>query len=215
MLELKEYSLAEMAEALRSTAITKQAITRRLDNLPLTYTRDGRGNTLTFTIQSIQDPFKVYCILDLDIDSRADFKKLRNLFYYLFCVEGFVEMPMSEMEAWLNEADMPVSRKTISKWLNYLQNIDFIMLDKSDSIYYKIKKRNGQKIHMEIDRETYNKAWQIYFEEKKQRGSDWAYWAMYEFLGGHPYRKPRIVQNAFYQQEIEKLIDYVNLAFDE
>ncbi len=215
MLELKDYGLVEMAQALHSKATTKEAIKRILDNRPLTYTCRGTGKKLTFTIQSIQDPFKLYCILDLGIDSRADFKKLRNLFYYLFCVEGFAEMPMSEMEAWLSEADMPVSRKTISKWLNYLQNIDFIMLDKSDSIYYKIEKRNGQKIHTEIDRETYNKAWQIYFEEKKQRGSDWAYGAMYEFLGGHPYRKPRIVQNAFYQQEIEKLIDYVNLAFDE
>lgn len=215
MLELKRYTVNEMAAATHSPT-DKQSITRKLDRCGISYTCEGWGKTLNFTITDIPDRFKVYCILDLGISSNADFKKLRNLFYYLFCVEGFAEMSYTQMAEWLSETDTPVSRQTISKWLAYLKDINYIYFTKSNCIYYKINKRNGKKIYTEIDRKTYNTGWQIYFQTKEEtNNTDTAYERMFHYIGGHPYKVPIIVENAICQKEIEQLIEYVNESFDK
>ncbi len=214
MLELKQYSPAELAEVIQ-TSPERQQITRKLNRYNICFTCAGRGHNLIYTIEAIPHPFKVYCVFDLGIDPRADFRKLRNLFYYLFCVDGFAELPILEMAERLSETNAPVSRETIGKWLTYLAHINFVMFDTSDCVYYRINKVGGKMIHTEIDRETYNAGWRLYFERKEASGSSVAYEAMTKYVGGHPYKKAKMVENAFYQEEIHRLIDYINETFLE
>lgn len=215
MLELRNYSPAELAGII-GTSTEKQQITRKLNRLGVGYKHKGWGSNGVYTLQSIADPFKLFCILDLEISTGANFDKIRNLYYYLFCVDGFAEMPMSEMEFWLAETDIPVSRQTISRWIKHLQDLNFFAPPSNDNaIYYKIEIINGIKVHTEIDRETYRNAWKIYFEEYEPGHSDEAYWKMRNFLGGHPYKKYRLTQNVLKRDEINYLISLINDTFPE
>jgi len=36
---------------------------------------------------------------------------------------------------------------------------------------------------------------------------------MYNYIGGHPYKKAKMMQNAFYISEINQLIDIINESF--
>ena len=68
----------------------------------------------------------------------------------------------------------------------------------------------GQKEYKEVDAETYKKGWAIYFHYRPLEGSGSAYSRMYNIIGGHPYKKPAIVENAVLQGEIDELIEVIN-----
>ena len=213
MIELKTYTKAELAEILHTTA--RQGITRKLDRYSITYTCDGDGDDLRITIKAIPDPFKVFCITELGIPAQADFTKLRNLFYYLFCCEGFAGLPLIQMAERMDEDGRHLSRETIGKWLNYLQGIDYVAFDKTDCIYYAISPAtDGRKLHREISKGQYNTGWKIYFEKKPEEGSHGAYAKMYSYIGGHPYKKAKMIPNAFYIPQINQLIDIINDSFN-
>ena len=212
MIEIKTYTKAELAEILHTP--NRQGITRKLDRYNIAYTCDGDGDNLKITVKAIPNPFKVFCITNLGIPAQSDFTLLRNLFYYLFCCEGFAGLPLIQMAEKLDEDGRHIARETIGKWINYLEKIDFVAFDKADCTYYAISTApDGAKLHREISKEQYNIGWKIYFEHKPEEGSHGAYARMYNYIGGHPYKKAKMIPNAFYIQEINQMIEYINESF--
>ncbi len=214
MLEARDYSISELGKVLNTTG--KQNIDRKLQRQCITFTSRGRGNRRVYTITEIPDSFKIYAITKLGIPAQSKFTNIRNLYFYLFCAEGFAEMPLVEMERILGNEGILMSRQTISKWINYLQHIDYITFSASEFKYYVIRRKpSGQKECVEIDKETYTNGWKLYFQCKEAKGSKAAYALMYNTIGGHPYKKAQIMENAFYQEEIEELIEVLNESFLE
>lgn len=211
MLEIRQYSIAELREVLGTK--DKQGIDRKLKGYGITFHSAGRAEKRVYTIEGIPDPFKMYAITKLGIPAQADFMKIRNLYYYFFCVDGFAELPQLEMEAILEEDGYKMSYKVISKWLNYLEHLDYISLSTSEFTYYAINRVNDIKIYHEISRDLYLNGWHLYFETKDVEGTESAYIKMTRLVGGHPYKKPKIEENIILKAEIEELIDVINESF--
>lgn len=208
MLEVKKYGVAELSAILGSTG--KQAIDRKLERYGIEYDSTGRGQSLVYDIKHIPDPFKVYCITKLGIPAQANFEKIRNLYYYFFCDEGFADLPLIEMAEYLEAEGVPQSRQCVTKWIEYLRHLDYIGFTNTDCKYYAIEKTPSKvKICHEISREEYCKAWAIYHQHKYEEGPAYAYALMYNTLGGHPYKKPIYYQNAIMYREIQELIDII------
>lgn len=189
----------------------KQNIDRKLERYGIDFSVSGWGASVVYTIKHIPDPFKVYAIVKLGIPAQANFTKIRNLYYFLFCAEGFAEAPLVEMERIMEAEGVPMPRQTITKWLNYLQHIDYITFSADKINYYVIRKTPmGQKEYKEVDAETYKKGWAIYHHYKWLEGSGKAYSRMFNIIGGHPYKKPEIVENAVLQHDIDELIEVIN-----
>ncbi len=167
-----------------------------------------------YSITYISDPFKIYAIDELGISPQADFKKIRNLYYYLLNCEGFADLPYVEMERRLRMENKEIARGTISKWIRHLASINYIMLSKEDAIYYAVTKRGTHKIYTEIQKQKYIDGWHIYFEGIEQGDTvSIAYKKMKHFIGGHPLRKPKIIYNVVYSQQLEKLQEAVTASF--
>ena len=207
MLELRTYTKNEITGILDTT--DRQGVKRKLDGYGVEYTIDGWGN-YTLTITAINDPFRLFCITTLGIPAQADFDKLKTLYYHLFCCPEFATQPYEVMASKLKEegeADPP-SNKTIGKWVAYLGTIDFVAFDRDDCVYYAIQKgQDGMRNCVEISKETYCAGWRIYWEYKAKEGADLAYYRMYNYVGGHPCRRPKMKANGIYNKEIEQLID--------
>lgn len=208
MLEVKKYGVAELSAILGSTG--KQAIDRKLERYGIEYDSTGRGQSLVYDIKHIPDPFKVYCITKLGIPAQANFEKIRNLYYYFFCDEGFADLPLIEMAEYLEAEGVPQSRQCVTKWIEYLRHLDYIGFTNTDCKYYAIEKTHSkEKICREIAREDYSRAWSIYHQHKRTDGCACAYALMYNTLGGHPYKKPIYYKNAIMFQEIQELIEII------
>lgn len=210
----KNYSIMELEIILGSTG--KQAIDRKLTRYGIKYRSKGRGSSRVYTILEISDPFKVFCIVDLGMNSRCKFDRMRYFFYYLLCAETLDNIPLSEMPAFLaKEAGVDISRQTLSKWLEKLNDSDFYQFSSENIKYYKITENAaGEKESILITRDEYKKAWQSYFNIKKAtHDSGIAYSMMHRYLGGHPYKKRMLDPNAIYAKEIEELLDILNNWF--
>lgn len=211
MLEVRDYSIAELRAELGTT--DKQGIDRKLKGYGIKFYSSGRGNKRIYTIKSVPDPFRIYAITKLGIPAQADFTKIRNLYFYFFCVDGFADWPMVKMEAILEEDGKKISQKTISKWLKYLEKLDYILFSRSDFTYYVINKVNGESQYKEISKEKYLEGWHIYFDSKDEEGCGCAYIKMTNHIGGHPYKRAKFDENAFYLKDIEELIEVINESF--
>lgn len=213
MLELKTYTKGEIVAILGTE--NREGIKRKLDGYGVEYTIAGNGN-YTLTVTAINNPFKLFCITTLGIPAQADFDKLRILYYHLFCCPEFADLPYEVMAGVLKDENDPPSNKTISKWVAYLSKIDFVAFDKEDCIYYAIrKKKDGTRSCREITKEVYCAGWHIYWNNKESKGTEEAYCRMFNYVGGHPYRKAKIKPNAIYLNEINQLIDILNEAYIE
>ena len=81
MLETKTYPANELFAIMRTRS--KTATDRKLNNYKISYTSEGRGNSLTYIITDIPDRFRVYCVFDLNFSPQIDFNKLRDFIFYL------------------------------------------------------------------------------------------------------------------------------------
>jgi hypothetical protein len=207
MLELRTYTKDEIVGILGTK--DREGIKRKLDGYGVEYTIEGWGN-YTLTITAINDPFRLFCITTLGIPAQADFDKLKILYYHLFCCPEFAAQPYEVMASKLREEGEvdPPSSKTIGKWVAFLGKIDLVAFDKGDCTYYAIQKRkDGARICNEITKEVYCAGWHIYWEYKAREGTEMAYYRMHNYVGGHPCRRPKMMPNAIYQNEIRHLID--------
>ena len=215
MLEIRKYTKNELSALLETN--TKQGIDRKLQRYGIKFVSTGRGQNLMYEIQEVPDRFKLYCITEMGMSAVVNFEKFKYFCYYLFCDETFANFPIVEMEVIMSEDAVHVSRQTISNWLNRLSRIGYIHFDKTtECIYYAITKTpDGKKHYKEILQEVYCKGWNLYWSNKSKIGTNAAYTKMYDYVGGHPYKHPKIDQNIVYSQKIQKLIELVNESFLE
>ena len=208
MLKTGSYSFSELKEVLGTK--DKQATDRKLTRYGVEYSSTGWADNRTYTITHIPDPFRLYGVLVLGTPAQADFEKIRNLYYYFFCVEGFTDLPLIEMAKVMEEEGVPASRQFVSKWIAYLRHLDYINFTQSECEYYAISRdEQGNRVCKNITRADYNNAWAIYYEWKLTKGYILAYARMYNTIGGHPYKKPIYQENALMAAEIQELIDII------
>ena len=215
MLEIRKYTKNELSTVLETN--TKQGIDRKLERYGVKFVSNGWGQNLMYEIQEIPNRFKVYCITEMGMSPLVNFEKFKYFCYYLFCDETFANFPIVEMEVIMSEDGVHVSRQIISNWLNRLSRIGYIHFDKTtECIYYAITKTaDGKKHYKEILQEVYCKGWNLYWSNKSKIGTNAAYTKMYNYVGGHPYKHPKIDQNIVYSKKIQKLIELVNESFLE
>lgn len=218
MIEIKQYSKQEIAEILGT--IDTQGINRKLQRYNVDFETTGWGNHCIYTIKAINEPFKVFSITEMGISANADFRKLKYIFLYLLNDDEFATLPMVEMQNILNSKGIYISRQTISKWIDYLNSIDYIHRDRYDFHYYAVSKtENNQKQYRVITKEEYCTAWKIYWEQKEidqlegNETTETAYADMYQYLDGHPCKVPVIIMNAIYLKKINQMIEIINDEF--
>lgn len=212
MLEVRDYSIVELRELLGTK--DKQGIDRKLTGYGVEFTSSGWADNRIYTITAISTPFKLYAITKLGIPAQADFTKIQNLYFYFFCVDGFADWPMVEMEAILEEDGKKISSKTISKWLKYLEHLDYVKFSQCEFTYYAIyKTTDGTQLYREISREKYLEGWRIYFDSRDEEGCESAYIKLRNHIGGHPYKRPSVDYNIAYTDEIAELIEVINASF--
>lgn len=201
MLELKEYTLAELEEILGSNG--KQAIDRKLKSWCISYGCDDiRGKGRHYTITAMENPFKVFCITEMGIDSHTDFDKLRDCFYYFLNDVEFREMPDEMKEAEMDKIDRRISRQSIAKYIKHLSKNEFVLLDSGEYNYYFAYKDHRQF----TDMKTYREAWALYWETKKRVEYTWE--ALSEVISkynGVPRKQPKPEFNVFWVDKINYL----------
>lgn len=208
LLKIGSYSYPELAKILGANS--KQGVDRKLEGYEVSFTSSGRSNKRIYQITEIKNPFRLYCITELGIHAQADFDKIRDIYYYFFCVDGFSNLPLVEMEKIMDADGFSHSRQATSKWIKYLRHLDYINYTQSDCNYYAISRdKQKNRVCKEITKEDYKKAWAIYFDYRSKEGSHLAYARMYNYIGGHPYKKPIYTENAIKQAEIEELIHMI------
>ena len=161
MLEKRVYERHEIAELLGTN--TRQGIHRKLNGYGVFHLIEGRGEHFTVNVREIEDPFKIFCILELEFAPQTDFKKLRNFLWYYFNDEEFMAMPDEVKEMRMMEKDQPITRQTIANYTRRLVEKDYIYRNTSDYIYYFA--RNGKQIM--TDEKTYKQAWKEYWLDKE------------------------------------------------
>lgn len=208
MLKVGKYPIGELKKLLGTA--DKQGIDRKLTRYGVVFSSTGWADSREYTITNIPDPFRLYCVLMLGIPAQSDFDKIRNLYYYFFCVEGFTDLPVIEMAKVMEDEGVPASRQFVSKWIEHLCHLDYINFTQSDCEYYAISRdEQGNRVCKSISRADYCNAWSIYFEWRDVEGCGSAYARMYNTIGGHPYKKPIYQQNALMFAEIQELIDII------
>ena len=140
MLEIRPYPYAELSQMLGTH--DPEGISRRLDRWGVAFTEDGRKPQITYNIEKISDPFKVYCMLDLNYAPQTNFTKLAYFFYYFLNDDDFQRLPDERLEVLMRERDHPVSRQTIANYFRRLEDIDLISRNGGDYHYYFARKAN-------------------------------------------------------------------------
>ena len=211
MLEKRVYKFDELADYLGTRS--NQGLRRKLDSNGIQFQEAGRGRMKTFTIIDIPDPFKVYCVYDLGIDYRTDFKKFRDFVSLLLSEPDFSWRPMEMMEEYLRIEGRNISRQTIANYIRKLDQLELISTH-GEFVYYKVYHEGPDQKHEIISKEQYCAAWAVYWD-KRNDGYDSlaAFSCMYHFLGGAPRKQERITQNAFYLDILNTLSELVADSF--
>ena len=166
----------------------------------------GRGETATFTITNIENPFKIYCITELGFDGHTDFYKLRNYYYYYFNDIEFRSMPNEVQETRMRLVHEDISRQTIATYLRKLIHNNFICLNSNEFVYY-FAYKDKQRI---VEREEYISAWREYWNDI-DNGYD-SFTAIYNMrskFGGVARKQEIPVINGIYNKEIELLCNLI------
>jgi hypothetical protein len=195
MLEAKTYKFDEIADYLKTRSA--QAIKRKFDRYGVKFHEEGDGNRKPITILSIPDPFPLYCVYDLGIDYRTDFKKLRDFTFFLLRDDGFTGKSGEMMEEYLHNGGYQISRQTISKYLKLFEGMELIAMN-GEMVYYRVYHEGQVQKHEVITKELYCAAWNVYWT-KRGEGCDSlaAFSCMYSFLNGVPRKQNKVEMNVF------------------
>ncbi len=216
MLSLKEYTTAEIAAELKVTAINmRQCIKKKLKRYNIDFFIEGSGDKTSYRIISIPDPFELYCITELNCNSNTDFKKLKVVLYLALNDEEFSALPYAAQAQHLADNGINISRGTISNYIKKLTEAGY--LGGGDIHYLLVNKdSNGRLIYEPLTEERYKEGWKIYWDIRKDTGDfDCAYSSMRSFLGGHPLKRRVLEENAFMQDEIEKLQELLMESYEK
>lgn len=210
MLEIgKMYPKSEMSRIFGTN--TKQGIERKLNRYGITFVVSGRGEKAIYEIQEIQNPFKVFAIIELGFDANTDFRKLRNFYYYFFNDEEFMAMPDEVKEARMRRESKDISRQTIANYTAKLERNKWISRYGSENIYY-FAYQGEQRI---VEREEYSKAWKEYWANKENGMNNYeAIFYMIATYGGVA-RKQAIPEiSAFVIEELEYMLSLIQQSIE-
>lgn len=211
MLEKKTYNFDEMADYLGTRSA--QGMRRKLQNYGVKFQEAGRGRMKTFTILSIPDPFPLYCVFDLGINYRTDFKKLRDFTFFLLNDDDFSGRSGEMMEEYLHNGGYNISRQTIAKYIALYEKMELISTN-GDTVYYRVYYEGALQKHEVITKEKYCAAWGVYWQNRREgEDSEYAFACMYSFLDGVPRKQNKIVGNAFYSDTLNTLSELVAESF--
>jgi len=210
MLEKRVYERHEMAELLGTN--DRQRIRRKLDGYGVFYLVEGRGDHFTINVKNIADPFKVFCILDLEFSAQTDFKKVRNFYWAFFNDTEFMAMPDEVKERRMGDAGRPLTRQTIATYTRKLVQKEYIYPYTSNFIYYFAC--DGKQTL--TDEETYKQAWREYWIHKDLGcSSGEAISMMFNKYGGYARKQPIPEQNAFYTAELDYLQGLIGRSLED
>ena len=211
MLEIKTYKFDEIADYLKTR--DNQAIRRKLEHYKVVFQEEGRGRMKTFNILSIPDPFPLYCVFDLGIDYRTDFKKLRDFTFFLLRDDDFSGRSGEMMEEYLHNGGYQISRQTIAKYIALYERMDLIATN-GETVYYRVYHEGLFQKHEVITKELYCKAWSVYWKKRRKNADSLlAFRCMYNFLDGVPRKQNKIVKNGFYTDTLNTLSELVAESF--
>ncbi len=209
MLELRTYTKAELVEMFHTNS--REGIVRRLNNYGITFTCEGNGNNLKVTINSIPDPFKVFCILDLGFRPQCDFVKMREFFWAYFQDDEFRSLPDEVLEYRLREDGPGVSRQTIARWKERLSTLGLIWISTNEFLYY-FAYQHTQRM---TDKAEYCQAWHEYWEARgKGAKSREAIGYMIVDYGGVARKQPCVDLNGIYAGTITALLEYIQESIE-
>ena len=214
MLELREYKAAELAQILKTN--TKQALDRKLESWGITFTSDERrGDNRKYTLTAIENPFKIYCITELNIDSHTDFYKLQNCFYYFLNDPKFRDIPDEMREDYTEAEGKKISRQSISKYIKHLSKNELVLLNSAEYNHYFAY----QDFRIFTDEKTYKEAWNLYWqlinEAKEKYKDDYGEYSSYAIsevvrkYGGVPRKQPKPSLNGIYNSTLKTLNELV------
>ena len=203
------YSKPELAAMIGNGSV--ESMKRKLTRYNVVFRITGRGEKANFEILDIQNPFKLFCILELKCGANTDFQKLRNLYFYFFNDEEFCAMPDEVKEQRMMEKGVPVSRQTIANYIQKLVNQEWVYKDSHNYIYY-FAYKNTQRI---ATRAEYSTAWKEYWKNKEQgMDSMEAIIYMRATYGGVARKQAVPEPNAIYLNKIAELNNYIQLSFE-
>lgn len=212
MLECRLYQYEELSKYLKTT--NPQGTERKLENYGVEFSKRGVGLKSTYNITAINEPFKVFAVFDLGVDPRTDFRKLAYFIYLVLNDEEFNGMGAEMMEEYSRNKPFGMSRQTISKYLNLLEDHNLISLMRSDCVYYRVYKKLGVQTHEIVSRKEYADAWKIYWDcINKGYDTRAAFQSMYNKFGGAPRKHPTIGLNVFYKDVLDWLSEILENDF--
>ena len=210
MLEVKTYSIQELRKILGSE--TKKQIDGKLKRYAVEFESTGRGSNLTYTIEKLNDPFKVFCITELGFSAQADFNHLKHFLYHFYHDDVFMSMPDKRKELMMDTCyDYHISRQTIANYENKLAKKNYIAKS-SEFIYYFAYKD----YYRETNKEEYLEAWHYYWflSDKYGRGF-WPMLYVIQKYGGAPNKHARYESNAFYLKKIDYLLRIIGDSIEK
>ena len=218
MLEVKDYTYAEIVQQLNST--DRQGINRKLRNYGIEFQTEGRGTRTVYHIKNIPNPFMLFCITELNVPAQTQFEKMLYYYYYFFNDDTFAGMPNQEQANILMEQLFNVSRQTIANWTRYLERADYIALLDSECRYYAVNKdaHTNKKYYTEISRDLYLHGWHIYWQirgELPKESSGFAWYEAMKIWGGNACKHRLPIQNAIYNNKIDELLTIINEAVSD
>ena len=213
LLECKAYPAPEMWRILGVK--DNQGAQRKLFRYGVRFFVNGWGKDASFNITAIDDPFKVYCIVEMGFDANSDFKKLRNYLFFLLGEDEYCWLPDEPMEKYMRSQGFYISRQTITKYREQLESLGYI--HGGDFIYYRAYRDENDRLHyQQVEREEYNEAWRVYWDKRKEGAdSELAFAYMYSAFDGIPRKQAKPIKNAIYLNELNYLLDLVSTSINK
>ena len=212
MLEIRTYKFVEIAAYLHVNS--SRGVRDKLTRYNVDFIEGGgqRDQTKTYTITAIHDPFKLFCVFDLEISPQTDFRKLRDFTYFLLADDNFNWRPAEMKEEYLRRLPHGPSRQTISKYQKLFTNRN--LMAEGEFVYYRVYKDRGVQKHEIVTKAEYSAAWALYWDwRSKGECSDVAFSAMYTWFRGIPRKHPKMEKNAFFLDTLSLLEQYATDSF--
>ena len=181
-----------------------QGLKRKLEGYGVGFTANGRGDSMTLDIESIANPFKIFCVSELGFNGNTDFTKLLHFYYYFFNDEEFMTMPDEVKEHRMRASEKSdISRQTIAGYTQKLVMRDLISRSTNDYIFY-FAYKHQQRI---VERAEYLDAWHNYWAdlEDGENKSGYAINRMIDNYGGIARKQAVLEVNGIYLPKIEYL----------
>lgn len=202
MLDTRTYTRAELVEIFKTKRL--DSIKEKLTRNGYEYVLSGRAERVTLTVTKKPSPFRDYCIKELGFAPQTHFHKLQPFLYRFAFGEDFRQLPMTEMARQMKD-EISICDDTIKSYIQQLIANDIVYRDEYNFNYYVISTdRNGNKTTKRIDKETYNKAWAIYRDEKA-KGNKEAYKIACASVGGNLHKNGVMLENVFGKQKFDEL----------